>query len=105
MGQLTHGFWTHGLNIVPQILFSGDLSITFNYTASYLPGTQPVINEWMAINDSALPDPADGNYDDWMEIYNPGNGVLAFSGYVFRRTSGATYPQVVDVLCRKVKVT
>jgi hypothetical protein len=32
------------------------------------------INEWMAANTSASgwADPADGNFDDWFELYNPG---------------------------------
>jgi len=32
------------------------------------------INEWMAANTSAsgIADPADGDYDDWFELYNPG---------------------------------
>jgi hypothetical protein len=32
------------------------------------------INEWMAANNSAsgIADPADGDYDDWFELYNPG---------------------------------
>ena len=38
------------------------------------PAVPPVtvfINEWMAANTSFLADPADGDYDDWFELYNP----------------------------------
>jgi hypothetical protein len=30
------------------------------------------INEWMADNASTLADPADGGFEDWFELYNPG---------------------------------
>lgn len=45
--------------------------ITVTYTGT---GAWPdlVINEWMASNQSALVDPADGSFDDWIELYNPG---------------------------------
>ena len=37
------------------------------------PGAAPVnvfINEWMAANSGFEPDPADGNFEDWFELYN-----------------------------------
>jgi hypothetical protein len=39
------------------------------------------INEWMADNTTTLPDPADGDYEDWIELYNPGPDVVDLSGY------------------------
>jgi hypothetical protein len=39
------------------------------------------INEWMADNVSTLPDPADGNFEDWFEIYNPGPAPADLGGY------------------------
>src|SRR5262249_3900052 len=41
------------------------------------------INEWMAANNraSGLADPADGNYDDWFELYNPGANAVDLGGY------------------------
>lgn len=39
------------------------------------------INEWMAANVSALADPADGNFDDWFELYNPNSTAIALGGY------------------------
>jgi hypothetical protein len=30
------------------------------------------INEWMAANNGVVRDPADGNADDWFELYNTG---------------------------------
>lgn len=42
----------------------------------------PVINEIMANNQSALVDPQ-GEFDDWVEIYNSGDEALDLSGYYF----------------------
>ena len=39
------------------------------------------INEWMASNTGFLADPADGHFDDWFELYNPGSGIADLGGY------------------------
>src|SRR5207342_2892962 len=39
------------------------------------------INEWMADNASTLPDPADGDYEDWFELYNPSSTPADLGGY------------------------
>lgn len=39
------------------------------------------INEWMAGNDTTLADPADGDFDDWFELYNAGDQAVALTGY------------------------
>lgn len=41
------------------------------------------INEWMADNSAAsgFADPADGNYEDWFELYNPGPATVNLGGY------------------------
>jgi hypothetical protein len=39
------------------------------------------INEWMASNTNSLADPADGDYDDWFELYNPGPNAVDLSGH------------------------
>ncbi|MBL9167603.1 MAG: lamin tail domain-containing protein [Verrucomicrobiales bacterium] len=39
------------------------------------------INEWMAANTSFLADPADGLYDDWLELYNPNDVLVDLSSY------------------------
>jgi hypothetical protein len=41
------------------------------------------INEWLAANVSALPDPADGAFDDWFELFNPGPAALDLTGWRF----------------------
>lgn len=39
------------------------------------------INEWMSRNTRTITDPADGDYDDWFEIYNGGDEPVDLSGY------------------------
>ena len=42
-------------------------------------------NEWMADNNSigGVPDPADGHFDDWFELYNPSTNSAELAGYYF----------------------
>ncbi|WP_205880830.1 lamin tail domain-containing protein [Limisphaera ngatamarikiensis] len=52
--------------------------------ASNSPAALPVpvfINEWMADNASTLADPADGQYEDWFELYNAGDLPVDLGGY------------------------
>jgi hypothetical protein len=44
------------------------------------------INEWMADNVATLPDPADNNFDDWFELYNPGTNTVDLGGYYLTDT-------------------
>lgn len=39
------------------------------------------INEWMAGNQTTLADPADGDYEDWLELYNADADPVDLSGY------------------------
>jgi hypothetical protein len=45
------------------------------------PALNVFINEWMADNTMTLPDPADNHFQDWFEIYNPGNATADLSGF------------------------
>jgi hypothetical protein len=48
------------------------------------PSALPVtlfINEWMAANTAVLHDPADFNFDDWFEIFNPSTNALDLAGF------------------------
>ena len=51
-----------------------------------LPPVIVSINEWMADNLGALPDPADGDYEDWFELYNPGSNAVSLAGYFLTDT-------------------
>jgi uncharacterized repeat protein (TIGR01451 family) len=46
------------------------------------------INEWMAANTSVtgIADPADGHYEDWFELYNPGSNTVDLAGYFLTDT-------------------
>ncbi|MEM7390861.1 MAG: lamin tail domain-containing protein, partial [Verrucomicrobiota bacterium] len=49
------------------------------------------INEWMASNQGAVPDPADAPiiaYDDWFEFYNPSTNTVDLSGYYLTDNPG-----------------
>jgi hypothetical protein len=39
------------------------------------------INEWLEGNQTSLADPADGNFEDWFEIYNAGADPVDLTGY------------------------
>jgi len=50
--------------------------------------TPAVLNEWMADNagPDGFPDPADGLFQDWFELYNPNTNVVDLSGYFLTDT-------------------
>jgi len=39
------------------------------------------INEWMADNKATLPNPLNGAWDDWFELYNPGTNTVDLGGF------------------------
>ncbi len=39
------------------------------------------LNEWMADNTGAVADPADGQFEDWFEIYNAGDAAIDLGGF------------------------
>ncbi len=48
------------------------------------PASRPVqvfINEWMALNNTTVSDPADGDFDDWFELYNAGPERVDLTAY------------------------
>ena len=68
------------------------------------PAVQLFINEFMASNDAAFPGPQ-GDYPDWIEIYNAGNEPVMLGGYYMYDTLDVneayqipdTYPDSVTV--------
>ena len=46
-----------------------------------LPALRVLINEWMADNNHTLADPADGDHEDWFELYNPDTNAVSLAGY------------------------
>jgi hypothetical protein len=49
--------------------------------ANYASAIPVFINEWMAGNTNALADPADGDFEDWFELFNAGTNTVDLSGY------------------------
>ena len=45
------------------------------------PPARLFINEWMAANASFVIDPTDGVFDDWFELFNPGDTAVSLAGY------------------------
>jgi hypothetical protein len=57
-------------------------SNTLTVTNPNEPGWPAVrINEWMADNDGSVPDPADGQNDDWIELHNPTDSPVDLSNW------------------------
>ena len=52
------------------------------------------VNEWMADNTRTLADPADGNFDDWFELYNPNFFPVDLTGWTLANslTNGTLHP-------------
>lgn len=45
------------------------------------PVVQLFINEWLADNEAVRADPADGDYEDWFELYNAGSSPVRLDGF------------------------
>jgi lamin tail-like protein len=59
------------------VVGSANISVTNTAVSSWAPAR---INEWMASNHSFL-DPADGQSDDWFELYNPTGAAVNLSSW------------------------
>ena len=59
------------------VVGSANISVTNTAASSWAPVR---INEWMASNHSFL-DPADGQSDDWFELYNPTGAAVSLSSW------------------------
>ena len=75
--------WSYGDLPDGQPFYRGAM---FNFTAggtnsAASPPLTVFINEWMANNTLTLADPADNDYEDWFEIYNPGASAVDLGGF------------------------
>ena len=75
--------WSYGDLPDAQPFYRGTM---FHFTAagtnnSASPPLTVFINEWMADNKQTLADPADNDFDDWFELYNPGTNTVDLGGY------------------------
>src|SRR5262249_19053623 len=46
------------------------------------------INEWLASNTNNAADPADGQHDDWFELYNAGSAPVDLGGFYLTDSPG-----------------
>jgi hypothetical protein len=72
-------------------------AVTPNATnSSASPPINVFINEWMADNLGTLADPADSDFEDWFEIYNPGTTNVDLGGYYLtdNLTNKFQYPPI-----------
>ncbi len=65
----------------------------FVFLLSSITAAQPVINEVMPLNSSTVMDD-DGDYSDWIEIYNPGGTDISLGGYGLTDDSTEPYKWV-----------
>jgi hypothetical protein len=81
----TYGAVPDGQPFYRQVLFYPTPGAANNGAS---PPVAVYINEWMAANTSAsgIADPADNDYDDWFELYNPGPGAVDLGGYFLTDT-------------------
>ena len=70
--------WARGVDGIGD--WTGDLAPTPNSTNAPPADPSPlVINEFLAVNTSIIPDSA-GDYDDWLELYNPADYAIPLTG-------------------------
>jgi hypothetical protein len=60
--------------------YTRQITVVFQGDPPSQPGLR--INEWMASNTRTLSDPADGDFEDWFELYNPGTTAIDLGGYL-----------------------
>jgi hypothetical protein len=75
-----------GYDLQGQPLTNALANVEVRYTGPDRTFTGVSINEWMASNRSSVADPADGNYDDWFELYNSNSVSVDLSGCFFSRS-------------------
>jgi fibronectin type 3 domain-containing protein len=72
------GFYPDGAGRQRQVFFHATPGGTNDNTPAPLP---IFINEWLADNTRTLADPADNDFEDWFELYNPNVVAADLSGY------------------------
>jgi hypothetical protein len=75
------------LDSAGNVITNGSTSLTVT-NLSQPPLLPVVINEWMADNGGpgGFPDPADAQFQDWFELYNPNSAPVDLSGYYLTDT-------------------
>ncbi len=77
----THAYTIRAFDYNGTEIASATATVTFSGTSQWPPLK---INEWMAVNDGAVADPADGSNDDWLELFNPTDEPVLLTGWRLR---------------------
>jgi hypothetical protein len=84
----------HSYGSFPDGAVSGRRTMTVvTPNATNNPASAPIdvrINEWMADNLTTLADPADGDFEDWFELYNPATHAVDLTGCFLSDTTTNT---------------
>ena len=78
----SYGSWPDGQLFTRQIFYYASPGHTNDRRSAPI---VVYINEWMANNTRTVADPADGKFQDWFELFNPGPGQADLSGYYLTR--------------------
>lgn len=73
--DLSYGDYPNGQPFDRQVFFT-----TTPAAANQAREINVFINEWMASSTASLADPADGDFDDWFELYNAGSTAVDLGG-------------------------
>lgn len=82
----THPYVVRVLDFNGTQIGTGTVNVTFTGTSAW---PQIWINEWLAANDGLQADPADGDFDDWLELYNPTAASVVLDGWMLGDSSPA----------------
>jgi hypothetical protein len=85
-GDLSYGSYPDGQPFDRRLFANPTPGRTNDGSAVLLP---VVVNEWMAVNNTSIIDPADGHHEDWFELYNAGPDPVALDGYYLTDSSAA----------------
>jgi len=86
--QQTNTLSVAGLDLAGRNLTNASAMISVTVTNPIpLPSAPILINEWMANQQNTVADPGDGNFHDWLELYNPNATVVDLTGYTLATDS------------------
>jgi hypothetical protein len=78
-------FPNRGIGLIPDGDVRGRRQVYFPTAGASnnpaVPSVNVVINEFMAQNTTTLADPADGDFDDWIELHNAGSTTVDLTGF------------------------
>ena len=74
----THPYVIRAIDFNGAQVGTGTVNVTYTGSSGW---PELRINEWLAANDGLNADPADGDFDDWLELYNPTGASVPLDGW------------------------